>query len=140
MIQEERLTACLPEFIQLAAENGKEIYGDTYNPSITCFIDLAASGCLRVFTARLDDQLIGYAMFVVSAKLHQRQINCADCTTVYVKPEFRGPLAQTLVQYAEEVLKNSGVRQIQYHARPAFRKFFSRLGYRVADYTYVKDV
>lgn len=140
MIQEESLLACLPEFIQLAAENGKEIYGDTYAPSITSFIDLARGGALKIFTVREDEILVGYAMYVVSPKLHQSLLICADCTTIYLAPVFRGHRAIDLVKYAEQELIAAGVQQIQYHARPAFRKFFSHLGYNISEYTFVKDV
>jgi hypothetical protein len=140
MMKEESLLNCLPELTQLAAENGKEIYGDSYAPSITSFIDLATGGLLRVFTVREDGILVGYAMFVVSPKLHQRLLVCADCTTIYLTEAHRGNKARELVKYAEEQLISSGVAQIQYHARPAFKKFFRHLGYEVSDYTYVKDV
>lgn len=140
MIQEENILDCLSDFVVLALENGKEIYGETYAPSISSFISLSQSGALKVYTVRKNKKLIGYALYIVSAKLHERYTLCAECNTIFVKKEYRGNIAQRLVTFAEKQLVSLGVNQIQYQARPAFKKFFKRLGYGVVEYTYRKEV
>lgn len=140
MMQAERLQDCLQEILTLAALNGQEVYGESYEPSLPNFLDLDRFGLIKLYTYRAEDKIVGYAIFIVSRKTHQRSILCADCTSIFIHKKYRGLKAVQLIKFAENKLKEIGIQHIQYHAAGKFMALFNRLGYATADYTFVKEV
>lgn len=65
-----------------------------------------ACNCL-VITARDDGKLIGHAMFLVNGPL-------AINYSVFVDPERRGEVSNTLLDKSEELLQSRGITEIQF--------------------------
>ena len=93
---------------------------------------MAASGVLRIFTARDDGVMAGYATFIVIPSHHRRGMVVAHEDALYMKPEFRrGRVAMRLMKFAEDSLKGS-CQVVIYHcpvAKPHFGILLTKLGY-----------
>lgn len=102
------------------------------NVNVAMYKRLAAAGVLRIFTARDDARLVGYATFIVGPS-HHRDMICAHEDALYVTPDFRkGRLALKLIHYAEEVLKPL-CDLVIYHcptSKPHFGVLLEKLGYK----------
>jgi len=96
---------------------------------------------LRCITCRIDDQLIGYIVFIVQPHLHYKSCKTAFEDIYYVKKEYRrGRIGIKLFQYAEKVLKEFGVNRIIMHTKIHLdnSRLFEYLGYKHTDKLYTK--
>lgn len=78
------------------------------------------SGAIRVFTARQDGELIGYAVYIVGPHLHYKQTMWAMNDVLFVAEGRRGYRAGSkLIRFAEEAMRLSGVQVIGLHIKDA---------------------
>lgn len=102
---------------------------------------LDATTNLRVYTARADGELVGYACYVLANHLHSRSERVAHHDGVFLAREHRAALAGVeLVLHAERALRAEGVA-IVYQAAAAGSptgRMFERLGYVATETTYAK--
>lgn len=110
------------------------------DPDYGRYARMEAAGVLRIFTARLDGSLIGYAIFAVdrSAHYHGSLQACQDI--LYVHPMNRGGLGLRLIRYCDRALKAEGVDVVRHHVKVAhnFGRMLEREGYELEDVIYVK--
>lgn len=94
---------------------------------------LEDAGTLRVYTARQDGRLVGYAVFTVAPSMRRRYLKVATQDLVHVETAIRGRLTAALLRHAERALKTDGVQMI-YHSAPVngfrFGRLLEILGYR----------
>lgn len=110
-------------------------------PDYDAYRRLATAGMLRTITCRCDGELIGYIVFTVSPHLHYKSCKTAFEDIYYVKKEFRkGRIGIRLFKYAEDVLKQFGVKRIVMHTKIHLdnSKLFEYLGYKHTDKLYTK--
>lgn len=92
----------------------------------------AASGAIRIFTARQGGMLVGYAVFIVGPHLHYRQTVWAMNDVLYVTQGRRGYAAGTkLLRHAESALKATGAHVVGLHIKDKadFGPLAKRLGF-----------
>lgn len=110
-------------------------------PDYEAYRRLAENNMLRVVTVRADDELIGYAVFIVQPHLHYRTCLTAFEDIYYLKKEYRvGRIGIRLFKYAEDVLKRIGVNRIIMHTKvhQDNSKLFEYLGYKNTDKLFTK--
>lgn len=83
------------------------------NPDHDAYAGLAQNGVLRIYTARRNAELVGYATFILAASnLHNRGLKYASVDMLYVAPGSRGLTGTRLMRYAERELKGEGIQLI----------------------------
>lgn len=110
-------------------------------PDYDAYRRLANAGMLRCITVRADEEVIGYAIFIVQPHLHYMTCKTAFEDIYYIRPDFRkGRVGIRLFKYAEEVLKGIGVNRIIMHTKIHMdnSKLFEYLGYKWTDKLFTK--
>jgi len=96
-------------------------------------------GCLRICTARHEQQLVGYAVFFIRANPHYQDSLQAVQDVMFMLPAYRGR-GGALIDYAEAQLRADGVQAIYQHVKDAFDfgPLLQRLGYVPVERVWVK--
>ena len=110
-------------------------------PDYEAYGRLQVAGLLRCITVREDNQLIGYAIFIVQPHLHYRSCKTAFEDIYFLRKEERkGRVGIRLFQFAEDVLKKEGVDRIVMHTKIHMdnSRLFDYLGYKLTDKLFTK--
>jgi hypothetical protein len=109
------------------------------------YLLLERAGGLRVFSARAAHLLVGYALYLIGSALSYRTIVTAQCSTIYLHPEYRaGRLGMNFIKFTEASIKREFPDKrliISQHCkvRRNFGPMLERLlGYELQDYVYTK--
>lgn len=104
-----------------------------FNPDFDRYRQLEAADMLRIYVAREDGAIIGYAVFCVSQDLHYQDIKKAQNDIFYVEPSRRGAMIgqKLLRDYAEGELRREGVQVITLHIKTAhnWQRLAEHFGY-----------
>ena len=107
------------------------------------FEALQNSGSLRVYVAQEDDEVLGYAAFVLQRHLHSKSCLVANNDAVFLRKDRRayGAGLQFLA-YCDEQLRQEGVSMIFWHIKPArdFSGTLEQLGYELHETIYAKFI
>lgn len=93
-------------------------------------------GKLRIFTVRLEGELIGYAVFLLSPALHYRSSMQAIQDVLYLHPNYRrGGTGGRFIKWCDDQLKLANVQVVMHHVKVAhdFGPLLERLGYQKTD-------
>jgi GNAT superfamily N-acetyltransferase len=141
----ESFAGCIDEALPLLAKHHAEI--DSY-PDIPLDVDreryaaVEAAGGLRVYTARCEGLLLGYAVFCVSRNAHSRDSLQAVQDAVYLDPDYRrGDIGISLLRYAERQMAAEGVELLHHYVKrrhPMLGRILARLGYEHTESTFSK--
>ena len=112
------------------------------NPDREQYEALDAAGLLRIYTARIEQALVGYAVFVLYRSLHHRGRLQAMQDVLYVVPQHRGAAAVKLLRYAEHSLRAEGVKWVYHPVKHASKvgKLLGCLGYQLINDLYAKQL
>lgn len=125
--QQEPLTHALwDEALPLLVPHWQEVSGHLTGaplaPDLARYAVMWDVGVIRVFTARLGDMLVGYALFTITASLHCRNVLEAQQDAIYLDPSSRGHHGADFLDYCTERLFDDGV-QVIYQFTPKARDF-----------------
>jgi N-acetylglutamate synthase-like GNAT family acetyltransferase len=115
----------------------------TMRPDWDAYRRAEAEGRLFILTARIDGELIGYNVMLLSAHLHYADAKCAHNDAIYVRPENRrGRIGLGLIRHFESAMRGCGFDKIFYHAKPCndFSALLSRLGYEAVETIHAKSL
>lgn len=110
-------------------------------PDYEAYGRLYVAQMLKCITARDEDGLIGYAIFIVQPHLHYKTCKTAFEDIYFLKKEHRlGRTGIRLFQFAEEALRADGVDRIIMHTKVHLdnSRLFEYLGYKHTDKLYTK--
>ena len=99
------------------------------------------SPIVRVFTARDEGRLVGYAVFLVVRNKHYMTSLQGMQDIMFLLPEYRGrTVGPRLIDFCEEQLKAEGVQAVYHHVKRAhdFGPLLERKGYESVDTIYAK--
>jgi GNAT superfamily N-acetyltransferase len=106
------------------------------------YIQLQDAGALVLFTARTD-KLLGFVMYHVHEHLHHvGSINAAcDILAVHMDARRHG-VGRKLMEFAEPVLRSMGATHVTHQFRTCYtaKPLFPRLGYKLIEYGYMKEL
>ncbi len=108
---------------------------------VTVYKVLEELGKLRVFTARDDDLLVGYAIYTVSPHPHYKGTIHAIQDILYLTPSYRkGRLGMKLISYADDRLQKEGAQVVTQHVKvyADFGGILELLGYEKMEHIWVK--
>ena len=132
------------EFEKLFPEHYEELCVTkdfNYEPDYEAYKRMAEAGMLRCITCRYYDKLIGYIIFIVTPHLHYKSCMTAIEDLYFVSKEYRkGRVGIKLFQYAEQVLKDRGVKRIVMHTKVHLdnTRLFEYLEYKMTDKVFTK--
>jgi len=110
-------------------------------PDYDAYRRLAEAGMLRCITVRADEEVVGYAIFIIQPHLHYRTCKTAFEDIYFIRKEYRkGKIGIRLFQYAEQVLRGIGVQRIIMHTKVHLdhSRLFEYLGYKWTDKLFTK--
>ena len=112
------------EMEPLIRENWKTVessyISSKLQPDIDLYLSLAEKDALKVFTARKNEFLVGYALVLIMRHPHRIGDLVGAVDTIFVMPEFRGGgSASALLRFVESQLKGLGVCLLSIIARDA---------------------
>ena len=130
--------------LHLVSAHAKEMYGEEGNLDLNHFFTIANAGLARVYVARDEKVIVGYATFLLHRDLFKAHVRQAECVAVYVMPGYRGTfIAKRLLQFAEKMLaeKDGATRLISTTSKdPRLQAFYERLGYCVSNVQVTKEL
>lgn len=109
------------------------------DPDYPMYMAADAAGMFRVYTARVDDRLIGYCGFFLRNNLQSRQSLQATQDTLFLTPEFRrGYNGYRFIEWCDDQLREEGVQLVYQHVNIAndFGVILERIGYHLIDKVY----
>lgn len=109
-------------------------------PDVDRYHDLENAGKLRVYTARDNGVLIGYAIVVVAYGLHYMTSLQATQDVVYLDPKYRGKsIGYRFLVYVDEELRREKVQVVYQHSKlshPELGRVLERIGYTAVETVY----
>ena len=112
------------------------------DPDYEQYLGAEALGKLWIFTARYDERLIGYTIFVTARHAHYRDALWAYNDIFWLAPEHRRrQVGAQLFTVAEAALRTAGVDVIHVTsktAHPAAGKLLEHLGYDLIEIGHAK--
>lgn len=143
--QQELFVDCYHEAAPLLEAHWREIahYQDIMlEPDEHRYIDLEISGKLRIYTARVAGELVGYAAFFVAPNMHYKSSVQAVQDVIFLAPRHRNSrIGLKLLSFSEDRLRAEGVQAVHHHvktAHPALGRILGRMGYKPVDVIYSK--
>lgn len=105
------------------------------DPDWNAYLNIQDAGRLRVFTARREGVLVGYAIYFVGPHPHYKSTVFAVQDILFVRPELRGGAGAKLILWADQALKDEGVQVVVQHVKMKhdFSPMLERMGYEVMD-------
>ena len=109
------------------------------NPDWEAYARLDAVNSLRIYTARKDDQLMGYFVVLVSKSLHYRDHLFANNDVIFLSKSARkGLTGVKLIKYAIESLAAEGITKLHINtkAHQPFDAILERLKFEAIERVY----
>lgn len=112
-------------------------------PDYQRYIQAETAGLLRIFTARVDGELVGYAIYLLMHHLHYSDSLQAHQDILYLAPDHRrGGTGMRLIRHADCALAEEGVQVVVQHVKARadlnFGPLLERMGYELMDHIYAK--
>jgi GNAT superfamily N-acetyltransferase len=131
-----------PEILRLAKIHFAEIYHFKHlklDVNVEGYSAMEEAGSLRVFSARSNGVLVGYATVLVNPSLHCKTSLQAVQDALFVHPEHRG-FGRKFVAWCDEQLCAEGVEIVFQHvnAQHDFSSMLERLNYELVDKVYAR--
>lgn len=134
-LQRESFADFIDEALPLLQAHYEEVakYKDIpLSVDVEMYLKLEEVGTLRIFTAREEGGLIGYAVYFVRYNPHySTSLQAVQDVLFLAKGERRGLAGYKLIKYADERLAEEGVEVVYHHVklRQDFGPLLERLGY-----------
>jgi len=113
------------------------------DPDWEKYIKMGELGFIKIYTARENGLLVGYAIWLVAPSMHYKTTKKALNDILYVDPDKRGGRTGiNLIKYSEKMLKELGCKTIGMHIKEVFNwgNVAERLGYEKIESLYEKWV
>jgi len=109
------------------------------NPDWEGYARLDSINALRIYTARKDDELMGYFVVIVSKSLHYRDHLFANNDIIFLtKPARKGLTGVKLIKYAIDSLAAEGITKLHVNtkAHQPFDAILERLNFEEIERVY----
>lgn len=141
--QEELISDLVDELKPLLEEHWQELAVNKEERPLDVdwdnYINLNNLGLMKIYTARKEGELVGYATFVVTTNLHYRTWKCATCDVYFVNPLYRkSGVGTEFFKEIVEWLRTYNVHSIYVHDKlsKSHSKLFTALGFKAIEQTY----
>ena len=102
------------------------------DPDWARYTEMEHAGAFHIFTARDDEQLIGYSAFFLNHHIHYRHTVVAQNDVLYLHPDHRnGMTGIRLIKNSEREMKALGADKVVWHCKYSndLQQILQRLGY-----------
>ena len=113
------------------------------NPLYDLYLQYSELGVLHYYTVRLEEELVGYAIYTLTPSLHYDPHLQANNDIMFVLPEHRKPrVALRLLELATKDLKECGASVITLKLKSdhEFHSLMKHVGYDLMEYNYTKYI
>lgn len=133
----ERLQDIWDEILPILKEHYLEIahYKDIkFEPNISEYYKLEDLGFLKVFTARENEELIGYNIFFIKSNMHYKSSLQAANDVIFIKRDRRG-FGKKFIIWCDDELRKLGVQIIYHHIKFSqdWSVMLEKIGYEPID-------
>lgn len=141
---QERFDDIIDEALPIFKEHLKEVWVYSDMPldlNYNVYRKMCAGGTYVIYTARVENKLVGYSAYVIHESLHHATSLWAYNDVLYLKPELRGNgIGKEFISYCESKLKGLGVHVINQPVTPRkdFSPMLKRAGYELMDSNYTR--
>lgn len=114
------------------AETEQHRHSIEFNPDYETFFRYERAGRAVIFTLRKEGRLLGNFSLYITKSMHTQTLMSRE-DTLFLCPEARkGRTAMRFIAYAEQALKQIGVREISVSVKTVNKagRFFRMIGYR----------
>lgn len=146
-IQVEPLKKCIVEMSAILLEYWKATPAHEGVPPLDMnwdyYAEQEAAQQFILITAREDEDLVGFAMYIIIMHPHHKTVRFAICDILAVKLGYRNVgIGTKLVTAAEPLLKMYYVKQIVHQCRTVYNvePLFLKLGFTLIEQSYMKAV
>lgn len=147
-IQLERAALVKDEIAPVLAENWLEVASSypksRLKPDVDLYLHLDTAGIVRIYTARLDGIIIGYAVILLMAHPHRTEDLVATVDTLFVLRAYRGGgMAGKLLHQVECQLREAGAKSIAMAGRVGeltLARWLGMAGYRAVETVWEKGL
>ncbi len=143
-LREELTPELFEEMLPLFYKHWREIahYQDIeLNPDINFYESANRIGMLRIFTAREQEKLCGYCVYLVKQNPHYKDSKQASQDILFMDPEMRGNMQGfKFIRWCDTQLSVEGVQAVYQHVKTKhnFGPALERMGYELVDLIYAK--
>jgi GNAT superfamily N-acetyltransferase len=145
--QQEFLDTCEKDCQELIRLHWEEIAVNKdkikLNPDWDTYHTLENSGKLRIFTARVKEELVGYFVVITGSNLHYKDHVFAVNDILYLKKEYRkGRTGIKLIKFAEKYLRDDGVSVLNINTKvhKPFDVLMEHMGFGLIERVYSKYI
>lgn len=99
-------------------------------------------GGLVTIVARDDEEVVGYAVFILQYHLHSKLILTGHNDAIFVRKDRRTRAGAKLLTAIEPILKNHGVNMVFMHVKPSvdFSPALKKLGFNYHESIWIKNI
>ena len=139
----EKISDTWDEAHDLMLENHKET-GSTdsieFNPDKDKYLAIENVGLMKLFTARDEGKLVGYAIFLISVHLHYSCQLWAMQDVMFMKNTHRGIGSYRFMKWVDEELANLGVNVVlrSVHVRKDYSRILEKIGYQKIETSFMR--
>lgn len=145
--QQEFLDTCEKDCQELIRLHWEEIAVNKdkikLNPDWDTYRTLENSDKLKIFTARVKEELVGYFVVITGSNLHYKDHVFAVNDILYLKKEYRkGRTGIKLIKFAEEYLRDDGVSVLNINTKvhKPFDVLMEHMGFGLIERVYSKYI
>jgi len=129
----------------LIKEHWDEVVSDSrqLDPIWEVFYEYEKNGNLICFTAKENENLIGYAVFLFVHDLHSRTSRTAYNDAIFLRKEYRkNGTGKMFIEYCDTELGNMNIQLILWHVKPTvdFSGLLKSIGYKHFNTLYAREV
>ena len=145
--QQEFLDTCEKDCQELIRLHWEEIALNKelikLNPDWDAYHTLENSDKLKIFTARVKEELVGYFVVITGSNLHYKDHVFAVNDILYLSKEHRkGRTGLKLIKFAEKCLKKDGVSVLSINTKvhKPFDNLMEYMGFNLIERVYSKYI
>lgn len=108
-------------------------------PNFDAYAQLDNAGMLRVFTVRVDKELVGYSILFVMPSYHYKNSIQAHHDVLFVKKDHRG-IGRSFIQFCDSELRDEGVQVVYQSVKLSANHgpLLQRIGYEPVDLVFYR--
>ncbi len=117
------------------------LFGDPLDVDINTYIQCETDGIFRLYSMRIDNELVGYSGFFIYHHPHHAKIKHASQDVLFIRQDKRGH-GTIFIRYCEGELKKLGVDVVLQHVPKIndWSKVLERMDYTELETTYFRRI
>lgn len=136
---QEHFADIWPDILDLTKLNGtaSDLFDFPVEIDVETILQMESDGMYKVFTMRVDTELVGHCHFMIYNHTHHLSMKVANQDVIFVKNGHRRH-ATNFVQYCDSELRKLGVHVVLQHSTRVkeWGPVLERIGYEKLETTY----